>query len=145
MTHNELISSGIKWLKDFGCSVILKEKKSITAEIPDLLARKSEISILLEAKASISDFRADKKKAYRIIPKKGVGNYRLFIAEKGLIPIEELLEGWGLLEVDSFSEEIIRTRCWKGNIAMECEGILKFQPNLEAEKLMLLSMIRSKK
>jgi hypothetical protein len=60
-------------------------------------------TILVECKTSLSDFRADKKKVFRFptCPDFGMGDQRYYMALEGIIPENELPEGWGLVEIHS--------------------------------------------
>ncbi|EIN73630.1 hypothetical protein ECPA10_3106, partial [Escherichia coli PA10] len=42
---------------------------------------------------------ADRKKRFRKNPSLGMGDWRFFISEPGIISIEDLPPGWGLLHV----------------------------------------------
>jgi hypothetical protein len=56
-------------------------------------------SILIECKASLSDFRADRKKKPRISKRTGIGELRYYMAPRGIIPENEIPTGWGFLEI----------------------------------------------
>jgi len=100
-THSELCDIGEKYLrKTIGCKVTAKEIKSMINEEPDVIGFKSCHSFLLEAKTSKSDFLADKKKPFRINSQEGIGDFRYYICEKGLIKIEDLPPKWGLIYVN---------------------------------------------
>lgn len=88
-----------RWLiKARGCNVVLSERaEPITSEIPDVIGWKGRHSILIECKTSKADFRRDKDKWFR--HGFGIGQQRFFLAPEGIIPIQEVPEGWGLLEV----------------------------------------------
>ena len=82
-------------------SVVLTELSAATygAEIPDILGFCPNKSILIECKASLADFRADQKKPFRIVGENSLGLLRWYLAPRGLIPVEEISDKWGLLEV----------------------------------------------
>ena len=84
--HDFLCSKGISWLKIqhyfhksndriSSCSVIISEMVSMSSEQPDVIGFNNSQSILIECKTSRSDFRADKKKHFRIKPDIGMGNF----------------------------------------------------------------------
>lgn len=100
ITHAELVEVGAKWLFNKGFKVVLKELSTMSLEIPDCLGFNSGHSFLLEAKASRSDFLADKKKWFRHNNARGVGMRRAYICPKGLIKPEELPPKWGLIYVN---------------------------------------------
>ncbi|HEY0820195.1 MAG TPA: hypothetical protein VGD46_15520 [Rhizobacter sp.] len=101
MTHAELVERGARWLRAQGCNLVLSEFVAYTryGEIPDVLGWRGGVSVLLEAKASRSDFLADRKKVFRVNPEFGMGDWRIFIAPAGLIDAKDLPKGWSLLEV----------------------------------------------
>lgn len=110
MTHSDLCLIAVKWLKRSnsaggpGCHVAVSECRSgWTGEIPDAIGFRAagfdDGSVVIECKTSRADFLADKKKAHR--ESGGIGNWRYFMAPAGLIKLDELPAGWGLLEVNS--------------------------------------------
>jgi len=58
-------------------------------------------SVLVEVKVSRSDFLADTKKPHRNGECLGMGKYRYYMSPEGIINIEDLPGGWGLLWVNS--------------------------------------------
>jgi hypothetical protein len=100
MTHKDLIKSAFSWVKKNGsCGVIFRELVSIAGEIPDIIAFGGwNHSVLIECKASRSDFQADKKKPFRQVG--GMGKYRFYCVPSGLIKKHEVPTGWGLIYVD---------------------------------------------
>jgi len=109
--HDKLVELGAKWLMKnpptkgnchcTKCSIATTEIVTFASENPDVLGFANDAkSVLLEAKISREDFKRDFKKDFRINPERGMGDFRLYIAPKGLIKIEELPENWGLIEVD---------------------------------------------
>lgn len=107
MTHDQLVKKAKTWLKVYcGCSSVATEIRAITrsGEIPDALGFQSDYSILVECKVSREDFLADRKKIFRQQPELGMGDYRFFLAPKGLISVGELPDRWGLVEVEGRSK-----------------------------------------
>ena len=99
MTHDDLIRIGKKWLiKARSCQVVLSETRAQSGEVPDIIGWRGQLSILIECKASKADFRRDKDKWFRASGP-GIGQQRYFMAPKGIIPVSEIPDGWGLLEV----------------------------------------------
>ncbi len=99
MTHNELVKIAKKWLiKARACVVVLTETQAQSGEIPDVIGWRGQLSILIECKTSVTDFRRDLSKWYRNSGP-GIGQHRYFMAPKGVIPQDEVPPGWGLLEV----------------------------------------------
>ena len=110
MTHADLVELGRKWLlrssysshdmkrhSRMGCSVVLTEVTSHAFETPDVLGW-SNVSILIECKASRADFLADQRKEFRKDPTKGMGDLRYYLAPDGLLKEEEIPQSWGFLE-----------------------------------------------
>jgi len=80
--------------------VVLSEQACVSGEMPDAIGwKKACHSVLVECKLSRPDFLADREKPFRQNPETGVGCERYYLAPRGLIRVEELRPGWGLLEV----------------------------------------------
>lgn len=94
-THAQLVKKAIKWLWSQRCVVVISEMAGSGQE-PDAIGWHPGYSILIECKASRSDFLADKHKRYRRFSE-SMGDQRYYLAPKGTIKSEELPEGWGLL------------------------------------------------
>lgn len=106
ITHDYLCDKAFKWLKSHkqniiipNCSIISRELVTLVRETPDVIGWSQGISYLIECKTSLADFKADKKKYFRATPNMGMGDYRYFLAPKGLLKVYDLPEGWGLLEL----------------------------------------------
>ena len=132
------IASGL--LRKAGYSVILEEFVSISSESPDILAFKNGTSVLIEAKNSRSDFKADAKKNTRRKEDLGMGNYRYYIAPKGLLKKHEIPDGWGFIEVNNEVSEFIigKDLTWH-----HPEGDVHWKKSNQGEELLVtLSCIR---
>ena len=100
MTHAELVQRAAHWLRNTQrCGVVTTNCWNSGIEIPDAMGWKSWYSYLIECKTSRSDFRRDLKKLSRKYDDAGPGNFRYYMCEPRIIPIEELPAHWGLLEV----------------------------------------------
>lgn len=100
MTHDDLVSRAEKWLKNQNCGVVFNDRFQATTfsgEQPDGLGFRSGASILIECKATRSDFLSDKNKRFRKDPSLGVGDWRFYMCPPGVIKVEDLPDGWGLL------------------------------------------------
>ncbi len=97
LTHRELVEMACVWLRRQGCVVVMPEPRNMgNIEIPDAIGwTYGSQSILVECKASRTDFKADAKKRHREF---GMGSLRYFLAPKGLIHPNEVPPGWGLVE-----------------------------------------------
>lgn len=102
LTHDELCLKAESFLKKQGFGVVFHDKfraYTNSGEQPDCLGFRSGVSCLIECKTSRSDFLADRKKKFRVSRELGMGDWRFMLTPKGLIEIDELPTGWGLLEV----------------------------------------------
>ena len=98
--HALLVAAAVNWLRcRYRCGVVLSEQYCATGEVPDAIGWKGKCrSVVIECKASRSDFLADAKKPFRTSPEEGLGCERFYLAPAGMIAPEELPAGWGLLE-----------------------------------------------
>ncbi|MGV8925034.1 MAG: adenylosuccinate synthase [Ewingella sp.] len=111
MTHNELNAIAAKWLKrpssgnGPGCQVALTEVGGLYGgERADAFGYRWGFdggSVVVESKVSRSDFLADRAKPHRNGTTAGMGTYRYYICPEGLITIDDLPQGWGLLWVNA--------------------------------------------
>lgn len=102
MTHEELVSQAVRWLRRNNCRVILHDpfRAAHVQEQPDAIGWRDGLSLLVEVKVSRADFIRDRHKPFRVDPSKGMGDWRFYLAPAGLIRPEELPPGWGLLECE---------------------------------------------
>ena len=99
MTHAQLVEKAVRWLRSYRCGVVLSEQACASGEMPDAIGwKKACHSVLIECKASRADFLVDREKPWRQKPLRAVGNERFYLALPGLIGVNELPAGWGLLE-----------------------------------------------
>lgn len=99
MTHAQLVEKAVRWLRSYRCGVVLSEQACASGEMPDAIGWKQAChSVLVECKVSRSDFLVDREKPWRQKPERGVGSERFYLTLSGLIKVEELPAGWGLLE-----------------------------------------------
>jgi len=99
MTHAQLVEKAVYWLRRYRCGVVLSEQACASGEMPDAIGWKRAChSVLVECKITRADFLADRAKPFRLKPEQGVGCERFYLAPGGLIRLEELPKGWGLLE-----------------------------------------------
>jgi hypothetical protein len=103
ITHDSLCLKAETFLRANAFGVIFHDKfraQTNSGEMPDCLGFRNGVSCLIECKTSRSDFLADRKKKFRINPSLGMGNWRFMLTPRGLIKVDELPTGWGLLETD---------------------------------------------
>lgn len=127
--HAEIVGRGLRWLKNTrNCSIIITEFGS-GFEIPDVIGWASAgwSSIVLEAKVSLADFKADIKKPFRKPGgPDGMGAYRYYIVPADLKDkvIEFMPPKWGLLYVGAKSvfveieSEYFESRNWQHEMAI---------------------------
>src|ERR1700747_3574300 len=115
MTHAQLGERAVRWLRGYRCGVVLSEQACVSGEMPDAIGWKRAChSVLVECKVSRADFLADRNKPFRLNSQMGVGSERVYLVPKGLVRVEELPPGWGLLEYRS--REIWMIRASKKNL-----------------------------
>lgn len=98
LTHRELCQIAYKFLKRNGFKVCFHDRfiaVTSTGEQPDAMGFRNSASCLIEAKCSRADLLADRKKRFRKNPSLGMGDWRFFISEPGIISVEDLPPGWG--------------------------------------------------
>lgn len=97
--HDQIVAAAVRWLRRNGAAAILCDpfRANIT-EQPDAIGWLESASVAVEAKASRSDFLADTKKPHRADPSRAVGDWRFYAAPPGVVAVDELPAGWGLLE-----------------------------------------------
>lgn len=108
MTHARLVERAVGWLRRYRCGVVLSEQACVSGEMPDAIGWKHAChSVLVECKVTRADFLADRAKPFRQKPEKGVGSERFYLTPAGLAKIEELPNGWGLLELKRGRVEMV--------------------------------------
>jgi len=141
-THSELVDLGHKYLmKTIKCSFAIKEISSVAIEIPDVIGFMigSPATLLIECKTSRSDFMADKKKEFRKYSRYGMGIFRSFLCEPGVINVEDLPRGWGLLYVKNGR---IRRVCGFKRNGVYANREFTCDRNLQAEWFLMGSCLR---
>src|SRR5687767_6577883 len=100
VTHRYLVDRAARWLRNTaGCGVVMIDPIGCM-ECPDAIGwkRAGRESILIECKATRSDFFADRHKSFRRPGARALGVKRYYFTPPGLVRPDELLPGWGLLE-----------------------------------------------
>lgn len=143
--HQRLVEAGRRWLIRQGFAVVAAEiTVAGTAEQPDVIGFRSSCSVVVEAKASRSDFLADRRKPHRSAG--GLGVYRFYLCMPGMIDVDDLPARWGLLLVQGRS--IVMSRGPAGNIWPANESgtaewrQFQHQVDAEAERRVLYSIAR---
>lgn len=150
-THDDVVDIGAKWLKQvIKCPVIAKEVKCIgSREIPDVIGFRSDTSFLIECKASRADFLSDFKKPERQGLCSSLGNYRLYLAPRGIIDPSRVPNTWGILEINERGKVDV-VRFMKGNIycgsstpeRYKLEDPFFHESDILKERSMLYSLLR---
>lgn len=146
ITHKHLVDRATIWLKrEVNCGVVAAEMRSATCsgEIPDVFGfRANKISILIECKATRSDFLRDRQKPFRVEPALGVGLYRFYLCPIKLIAPEEIPEKWGLLYLEENNSITRIVGGPKGNIWGQENQYHFTERNIDAEFDILYSAAR---
>jgi hypothetical protein len=144
LTHRELCQIAYKFLKRNGFKVCFHDRfiaVTSTGEQPDAMGFRNSASCLIEAKCSRADLLADRKKRFRKNPSLGMGDWRFFISEPGIISIEDLPPGWGLLHV--VNGRVRKVHGWpKGNCCWGNPEDKPFIGNKQVECDYMLSALR---
>jgi len=99
-THSGLCAIAGRWLRGRGFGVVFRDGfKAVTdtGECPDAIGWRGAVSVLIECKLSRADFLADRCKPFRSDPLAGMGDWRFYLCPPGVITVEDLPHGWGLL------------------------------------------------
>jgi hypothetical protein len=97
LTHKQLVEYAARWLRNKH-PVIVTELATIGEEA-DAIGFYRGFTTLVECKVSRSDFLSDGRKYFRRHPENGIGDYRYYMAPRGLIAVQEIPASWGLLEI----------------------------------------------
>jgi len=99
-SHAELVNRAAHWLRTAKrCRIVLQEIQGSTLESPDVIGwRFASYTLLVECKASLEDFRRDRRKVFRRVAGLGMGSERIYFVPEALAAKVrgELPEGWGL-------------------------------------------------
>lgn len=142
ITHDALVARAEKWLQQQGCGVTFRDAfhgRSISGELPDAIGWRDGLSILIECKVSRADFLSDKGKPFRADPSKGMGDWRFYLCPPGVITIDDLPLGWGLLYATGKTIQKIHGHP-KGNTCWWSDK--PFEPCKRSETMMLASALR---
>jgi hypothetical protein len=109
MTHAQLVGKAVEWLRSYRCGVVLSEQACISGEMPDAIGwKRASHSVLVECKITRGDFLADRDKPFRQKQEQGLGCERFYLTPPGLLRLNDLPAGWGLLEIRQRKVEVIR-------------------------------------
>lgn len=143
VTHDDLCMIAERFLKNNGFKIAFNDKFrawTLYGEQADAIGFRNGASCLIEAKCSRSDLLADKKKPFRIDPEKGMGDWRFFISEPGILNVEDLPAGWGLLHVKN--GRVYKIHGWPTNVMWCWDEKKPFRANKQAECDYMFSALR---
>lgn len=107
-THRELCVRAGKWLLSKNYYTVLVERQTFQEEIPDAIGWASlGHSAVVECKTSRSDFLADLKKKHRN-SLDSFGSKRYYYCPDGVIEVDDLPDGWGLVYAREHHSRLIR-------------------------------------
>lgn len=129
MQHATLVQLGVRWLGR-KCSVVLFEAAAAKGEIPDVIGWAGTGSMMIECKASRSDFLRDATKSTRKKPAAGMAHRRYYLCPANVLQVEDMPPRWGLLWAD------------KNRVTVKREARGFPERNLLAEVQFLSSMLR---
>jgi hypothetical protein len=141
VTHDQLVERAARWLRRTRrCPVVATEivTTNHTGECLDAIGWHQGYSILVECKASRSDFLADRRKTFRTMERLGMGDQRYYMTPPALVRPDELPPKWGLLEVHGRQVRVIR-RCEDPDRPYNSAP---FEASHREEKIVLLSILR---
>ncbi|EAM7060033.1 hypothetical protein E3H06_25810 [Salmonella enterica] len=143
LSHDELCVIACNFLRIEGFKVAFHDRfrpKTQYGERPDAIGFRGGVSCLIEVKCSRSDLRADMKKRFRVAPEKGMGDWRFYLSEPGIIEVSDLPDGWGLLHV--IDGQVRNIHGWKGNTMWLRREKKPFKANKLAECTYMYSALR---
>jgi hypothetical protein len=142
MTHATLVALAERWLTRQGCGIVLRDPfhTPYVPEHPDALGWRlaSDVSILVECKASRADFLADRTKPFRANPDQGIGQWRFYLTPAEIVQVQDLPPRWGLLWATNRGVRMVHGRP-PGNTGW---GAPPFVANIRAERRLLLAALR---
>lgn len=145
-THKQLVEIAYEWvIKNASCGVAFKELSCATpnGEIPDVIGFGNMHSVLVEVKISRPDFISDKKKPFRIKPEFGMGKERYYCCPEGVIKVEDLPAGWGLVVVNNIGKAKCIYKPKVPNPNYEGHFLTYYHKrNIEAEHALMYSALR---
>ena len=102
LTHSDLVKRAAVWLRTHRACTVIGTEFNVQgcSESPDAIGWNfAGNCVVVECKTSRADFRNDAKKFFRQCGYAPAGSERWYMAPIGVIPVEELPQGYGLIEV----------------------------------------------
>jgi hypothetical protein len=141
--HNTICLAAENFLKSQNFPVVFRDGfNAVTGngERPDAIGFRSDTSCLIEVKTSRADFCSDKNKRFRADPSLGVGDWRFYLCPPGVINVEDLPEGWGLLYY--IDGKIKKVHGWPPNTQWASGSPFAGRTNVKAERDIMYSALR---
>ena len=114
LTHADVVARAVRWLRGHhACRAVYAEISTYERVNPDAIGFRKPAggscawSVLIEAKVSRSDFRADREKIIHRCPDLCPGQERWYLTPPNLLRAAEIPAGWGLAEVGARSVRIV--------------------------------------
>lgn len=104
MTHEFLVKRAAVWLRTHRACTVVGTEFNVQgcSESPDAIGWNfSGHCVVVECKTSLADFKNDANKFFRRAGYAPAGAERWYMAPVGVIPHDELPEGYGLIEVNT--------------------------------------------
>lgn len=140
-THSDLVTLAERFCRSQGFAPVLTEPRKMfggnsTQEWPDAIGwGQWGATIVMEAKASVSDFSADHKKPSRINPHTGMGVLRYYIADEYVLDCDTVARlRWGLIEVlpdGTFQESVTSPKHVRRDVIAETDMLRTYCVHLE--------------
>lgn len=157
LSHAELNQIAKRWLlrsqsgKGPGCNIAFVEVGALNdTERADAWGYRWGVdggSVLVEVKTSRSDFLRDKFKPHRQLGIGGLGDFRYYLSPEGIITLDDLPDGWGLLWVNKRGHVQIVA----GHVAVhlsekygagrKLEDVWRHKPNMRVERDLLAYLV----
>ena len=145
VSHDDLGMAVAAWLRQ-RCNfpmAFANFRAAGISELPDAFGMGlNGVSVVVEVKVSRSDFLADKKKPFRVKPEEGMGDFRYYCAPQGVIALDELPNGWGLIVPKRSNLGKFTFKLASGSRPDPWGHGGKFDKNIRAEQQMLGLILR---
>lgn len=109
LTHADVVERAVRWLRGkHQCRTVFAEMVTSLPITPDAIGWYFNWSVLIEAKVSRSDFRADRSKPIHATPDLYPGQERWYLTPPGLVRPDEVPDEWGLAECGKRSVRVVK-------------------------------------
>lgn len=130
VTHDLLCEKAAAWLRSARRCAAVSTRQLMASERPDAIGwTPSGVSTVVECKTSKADFLHDFDKPHRKFPELGMGQFRYYLTPPGLLTVDDLPAGWGLLEL-------------RGSRVYQLKESKPFQGSFHLERMYLVDLVR---